>query len=493
MAHTSPKYSGEPTAKALANGLATLGRYGDEYIVHASEGETIVPEEIFEANPKLKDDLFRQMKMMGVDNPNRYVVGNSLNSRNPITGQPEFFFKKIFKAIGKVFKKTLPVLAPIVGNMIAPGIGGIIASGLASKLQGGSWGDAMKSAALTYGVGALGKGITSAFNPQQGGMSGFMEGLGKGLTSPFDAAGALFKSGPANPLAQGIFGGDQYSGGLFPSYTPQVAAQVAAPPPPAGPFKFSPPFTRGAGAATTYRPEFTPTEYPPDGWYYGEAQLAEPGAQAPAQIAGRVAERVAAPGAVATATVHPESITVDNGKLYHNGTQVRQTIPPGYEAVAPPWYKNLAGKAALPLLTGAAVYALSDDPESPGDAARGADSPGAREEKAYREWQQLPDKHTTKAYALMDIWFGRPAFTGQELRERFGANPLAGFTRPTYAAQGGEVIGRGTGTSDSIPARLSDGEFVMTAEAVRNAGHGNRDLGAARMYDMMNRFERGIA
>ena len=61
------------------------------------------------------------------------------------------------------------------------------------------------------------------------------------------------------------------------------------------------------------------------------------------------------------------------------------------------------------------------------------------------------------------------------------------------AADGGEVIGPGTGTSDSIPARLSDGEFVMTAEAVRNAGNGDRDLGAARMYDMMSRFENGRA
>jgi len=490
MAHTSPKYSGEPTAKALANGLATLGRYGDEYIVHASEGETIVPEEIFEANPKLKDDLFRQMKMMGVDNPNRYVVGNSLNSRNPITGQPEFFFKKIFKAIGKVFKKTLPVLAPIVGNMIAPGIGGIIASGLASKLQGGSWGDAMKSAALTYGVGALGKGITSAFNPQQGGMSGFMEGLGKGLTSPFAAAGALFKSGPANPLAQGIFGGDQYSGSLFPSYTPQVAAPLAAQPATGAATTYRPPFTPGAGAATTYRPPFTPAEFPSDGLSYKVAPVAP---VAPGRVAERVAERVAAPAPVATATVHPKSITVHNGKLYHNGTLVEQTIPEGYKAVAPPWYKNLAGKAALPLLTGAAVYALSDDPESPGDAARGADSLGAREAEAYHEWKQLPDKNTEEAHALRKIWYGEPKYTPEQLFARFGANPLAGFTRPTYAAQGGEVIGRGTGTSDSIPARLSDGEFVMTAEAVRNAGHGNRDLGAARMYDMMNRFERGIA
>lgn len=54
---------------------------------------------------------------------------------------------------------------------------------------------------------------------------------------------------------------------------------------------------------------------------------------------------------------------------------------------------------------------------------------------------------------------------------------------------GGEVNGPGTGTSDSVPARLSDGEFVMTAKAVRGAGGGDRDIGAARMYDMMAELE----
>jgi hypothetical protein len=54
---------------------------------------------------------------------------------------------------------------------------------------------------------------------------------------------------------------------------------------------------------------------------------------------------------------------------------------------------------------------------------------------------------------------------------------------------GGEVEGPGTGTSDSVPARLSDGEFVMTAAAVRGAGGGDRDIGAARMYDMMAELE----
>ena len=69
----------------------------------------------------------------------------------------------------------------------------------------------------------------------------------------------------------------------------------------------------------------------------------------------------------------------------------------------------------------------------------------------------------------------------EEVRKRQGIDTLAG---------GGEVNGPGTGTSDSVPARLSDGEFVLTAKAVRGAGGGDRDLGAARMYDMMSELER---
>jgi hypothetical protein len=55
---------------------------------------------------------------------------------------------------------------------------------------------------------------------------------------------------------------------------------------------------------------------------------------------------------------------------------------------------------------------------------------------------------------------------------------------------GGAINGPGTGTSDSIPARLSDGEFVMTAKAVRGAGDGSRIKGARKMYELMHKFER---
>ena len=55
----------------------------------------------------------------------------------------------------------------------------------------------------------------------------------------------------------------------------------------------------------------------------------------------------------------------------------------------------------------------------------------------------------------------------------------------------GEIAGPGTGTSDDIPAMLSDGEFVMTAKAVRNAGGGSRKEGAKNMYKMMKSLENG--
>lgn len=73
---------------------------------------------------------------------------------------------------------------------------------------------------------------------------------------------------------------------------------------------------------------------------------------------------------------------------------------------------------------------------------------------------------------------------------------------PSFA-EGGAIEGPGTGTSDSVPAMiyqdgkpvskaaLSDGEFVMTAKAVKGAGNGDRDRGISRMYELMRRFERG--
>ncbi len=41
---------------------------------------------------------------MGIE-PGRYIVGNELNSKNPVTGQPEFFLKKIVDRLKKAAVK----------------------------------------------------------------------------------------------------------------------------------------------------------------------------------------------------------------------------------------------------------------------------------------------------------------------------------------------------------------------------------------------------
>lgn len=67
-----------------------------------------------------------------------------------------------------------------------------------------------------------------------------------------------------------------------------------------------------------------------------------------------------------------------------------------------------------------------------------------------------------------------------------------GVPRVSGRAQGGHVSGPGTGTSDDIPARLSDGEFVMTNAAVLGAGGGDRHKGMRTMYNIMHDFERRV-
>ncbi len=62
---------------------------------------------------------------------------------------------------------------------------------------------------------------------------------------------------------------------------------------------------------------------------------------------------------------------------------------------------------------------------------------------------------------------------------------------------GMQLDGRGGGfipmgakeRKDDVPAMLAKNEFVMTADAVRGAGDGNVNVGAQRMYDLMNNLE----
>ena len=83
--------------------------------------------------------------------------------------------------------------------------------------------------------------------------------------------------------------------------------------------------------------------------------------------------------------------------------------------------------------------------------------------------------------------------TGVAMAKRGGEMAMTNLDTSKFPRRTGQISGPGTETSDSIPAMLSDGEFVMNARAVRGAGNGSREAGVRRMYDMMRNFESKVA
>jgi len=95
------------------------------------------------------------------------------------------------------------------------------------------------------------------------------------------------------------------------------------------------------------------------------------------------------------------------------------------------------------------------------------------------EMEMLPDEKMEEQFVDFVI---DEALSEQEesmLMEQLEANPELSMIfdkvieKASEFTGAGEVDGPGTGTSDSIPARLSDGEFVFTAKAVKQLGVDN--------------------
>ena len=233
--------------KPLAKKMASYGRYGDDHVVHAETGELVVPQMFIDQSPELKESIFSHLREMGIEEPERFVVGSDANSLNPMTGMPEFWnplksikkavsnigkgVSKAFKSVGKVLKKIAPVVLPIVGTaMFGPIYGAALGSGISTLIQGGNIKDAFKSALISGGIGALGAGVSSKLSNGT-----FMEGvknagntanlkagfdsLGKAVTGDFSGISmSNMKAGPASK------GGTAY---IEPSSTGPLTTEAA--------------------------------------------------------------------------------------------------------------------------------------------------------------------------------------------------------------------------------------------------------------------------
>ena len=477
---------GLETMKSAAEMLADFGRNGDTYIVHAAEGETMVPMEVLDENPRLKQMLFTQMEDMGIE-PERYIVGSELNSINPVTGQPEFFLKKIFRKISrgvkKVVKKIAPVVLPIALSFaLGPIYGSALGSGITTLLQGGSLKDAAKSALISGAIG----GVTAGFSGPKDFMSNVKFAAGNPLQAGAYATDQLFKT-------KGGIGGltydNPYSIGMSGSSAGQVAqadknAFMTEGDNPAIARKVQTVDTTGGADAVVdntkdiidnrsftekylYDPapaKFDAATGKVTGEGLGESVFSFNRASIDPAIQQEVAR---AEAAKALGTLGDSTLDLAAKKAIEEQASAKIAeaatagAPSFLTKAAPSLYAaGAAGTAAL-----AATYSDDDDD--------GVDDSTGLTLDEYKA--QYPDRFFDDRFYGNNPYYQDPTFYTQN---------------PTYAAGGGAINGPGTPTSDSIPAMLSDGEFVMNAKAVRGAGGGDRRAGAQRMYDMMRSLER---
>jgi hypothetical protein len=540
--------SGIAQVTHIADRLAEYGRHEDEYMVHAAEGETVIPMAVLEANPRLRKNLFAQMEAMGLD-PERYVVGSELNSINPVTGQPEFFLKKLFKGVKKlvkkvvkVVKKALPYVLPIALSFtpLGPVFGAALGSGIGTLMQGGDLGDALKAAVISGGIGGLSAGISGMISGQgfgagvKGAFGNVGERFGQALGgarpegagywgSPFrpveaptftgptvDASGLVGPETGVGPGAitsrtpgpgvprQGIVTVDELGTGPFAQPTQVAGDTVFGMSTEPGIFntatgRFDPP-TTPLSAPTPVTPTIDATTQVADQLPFGDQGLRT--FDATSSIYDPADPLTADRGWWGTAKdvftgggkppSHWEKLMKDAGEAYIANTPEKFQTAAGFEAA-----KAAAGPGMLarygPTLALAGVGAGAAgffDPPEPEEDEDEDDPFKDHDPLAYKQYQiAFP---TTPTYTMEDI-----RVPGREVGFAHGGVASLEEAR-AFPPRSGGITGPGTGRSDDVPAMLSDGEFVMTAEAVKGAGKGSRNNGMKNMYQLMRTFEASV-
>ena len=510
--------------KEVADRMAAMGNGTDTYIIHASEKEIMLPREVAERNPELVGQIKQAIASEGAD-PEAYVVGSASNSINPMTGQREFLLKKLVKGIKKVLKKSAKIIVPVALNYFFPGMGtiasGAIGAGIGGLIQGEKFGDALKSAAvggLTAGVmsgvsGALGSIGNQGQTLGQGFMSGLKGALPSQTTGFFTNRFKMEKPpGFFDPLGTGRAG----DAGFEP-YMTQAAPEITKL------SQLNPGQLEHATNLKALTPSLTESEL------VSSALNAVPSTTAAAaggsSVLGTAVKyglpTLLAAGSMGAFDPIPASEIEIEGFDPGDTSETRLADNPDKYSVGQPGNANYitptqAIYSGQPLTT--AAYLPSQgayNPIVPSATYSNLIPTGAGTAPITPSGSSTPSQ---SGIAEVQLAGYDPRVTGMRPAPIYGVdaqgNPImtpyvdpimpARFVGSNQevqmAASGGamnfprrtgQIEGPGTGTSDDIPAMLSDGEFVMTAQAVKNAGGGSREQGFRKMYDIMRSFEGG--
>lgn len=493
--------------KPLAAEMAKMGRRGDTMLAHITPAEA------------------RMLRRRG-----------GSGTINPATGLPEFFLGGVIKSVGNAFKS--------VGKAVVSGVKTVVRE--VKTFVKSPVGKVVTAVALGFFLGPAAAsvlGVTSVAGTAA--VSGFIGGFGSSMLAG-DGIGKSLKTGAiagvGAGLTAGVTGGlDAFSAGSYTGPT-TISGQFdslvsgtknlfgAATPP------------TGAEAFPVTSPDtITMAELPPistanaGAMPYPSASSALSAPSIPNIPSSPVSSPVSTPatsGGITTPeapTSFFDDVTTGAKNLFNkvvpsspSDAELQKIGMNAYNAekatgaadfVAQRAYDS-AIKAASPSVlrkyaplvgAGLGIMGLTG-----GFTAPESEPPSlTAQETGFDLYEQDPEQYrinlqdpvTTYAPMSYDNMYATPlvrnmpaGYTPQQGVQRFAEGGYAKDPDyPTnmnqYPPMDGPINGPGTGTSDSIPAMLSDGEFVFTAQAVRNAGNGSRREGAKRMYALMKQLE----
>jgi hypothetical protein len=548
-----------PMAK-MAIQLAQAGRGEDTALAHLRPGEVVIPPEAFE-DPEFESLIEKKFKELNID-PARMVVGVGIASLNPITGLEEFgWFKKVAKSTKKVVTKVIKPLAAVAQFIPGPWqpFAALanraftvydVAKGRASPLSLLSLATPIPGGAGSGGIGSLFSGAKEFVTKGADGV-GLLGNIGKGIGNVSKGIGSLVTGTGADAAGVGLFGvGTGADFGKLGDLVTGAGADGV------GSFGKLGDFAGGIGDAlgvTNYAGQAVAQRDPYD--VLEEVFQSEgDGSQGSTSVQQTILDMQAA-GSTPEQILQALNQSGSQQQAQGGGTpQWLKTIgdylgfggKSGLEDVYGPGTTNPisglfggsgAGGLNLGGIGGAGVAAvLAKLAYDEAKNRKGVQLTPAMTMSRYGGYQlakrdaeaaglPAPDRRDFGMMEDMPVLSGgrkTPVAEEPVTGMRYGGAVMPtqmrydGMVPMAYATGGnvstedfkkknGKINGEGTETSDDIPAMLSDGEFVMTGQAVRGAGSfelnanngiitltpnggEDRDKGTQLMYEMMELF-----
>jgi len=502
-----------------AKELAQLGGGEDTALAHLRPGEIVLPPEMME-DPKFEAMVEDKFKGLGID-PRQAVVGIGIASLNESTGLEEFGF---FKKLGKVLKKVAPIamLIPGVGTALGGalgGLGGLATKGLA-KVGLGGLGSALGSVGSTVmgGIANAGiPGLSSIAGGTAGGFGSIKGGLGslKGLLGDGPLSGLL--GGGQQPTIEEVGAGDPMaqvridrlrSEGMSDAQIMQNLQQSGmAPQASQGNFNLGRAITGGAGRTPDMIKSIEDRMKGQGGSMFGGGQGGGMGALGTAGLLGLAGSlgKMAYDETKNDSGVPLTPLNTMNAAGRFNleaeiARRMGQQAPNPVEFGLLPQdnFPQLSGGQAVP--TG---MMMGGEVMMPMQMAEGGALPNKGLEALNKVAPQVVDQMGfNMGGQVMPMGYNMGGTPIMPMQYAEGGN----VAMEDFQRQNGMINGEGTETSDDVPAMLSDGEFVMTGQAVRGAGsyelqQGNggilnlipsldedRERGTELLYNMMEVF-----